>query len=131
MLQFHFLSIVFISLFFGILFLQSGLDKLIDWPGNLEFHTRHFKHSLLKKMATGMLVIVTIMEICCGILATAGLVVYLISGNSVYTYFATCLASLNFCCLFFGQRIAKDYAGAAALVPYFILSLMGMYLASA
>jgi hypothetical protein len=24
--------------------------------------------------------------------------------------------------LFFGQRIAKDYVGAAALVPYFILS---------
>jgi hypothetical protein len=23
--------------------------------------------------------------------------------------------------LFFGQRLAKDYAGAAALVPYFIL----------
>jgi hypothetical protein len=25
--------------------------------------------------------------------------------------------------LFFGQRLAKDYAGAAALVPYFILSV--------
>jgi hypothetical protein len=25
--------------------------------------------------------------------------------------------------LFFGQRMAKDYAGAAALVPYFILSI--------
>jgi diacylglycerol kinase len=23
--------------------------------------------------------------------------------------------------LFFGQRVAKDYAGAASLVPYFIL----------
>jgi hypothetical protein len=25
--------------------------------------------------------------------------------------------------LFFGQRIAKDYAGAATLVPYFTLSV--------
>jgi hypothetical protein len=32
------------------------------------------------------------------------------------------LAALNVVMLFFGQRIAKDYAGAAALVPYFILS---------
>jgi diacylglycerol kinase len=30
--------------------------------------------------------------------------------------------------LFFGQRIAKDYAGAAVLVPYFLLVLVAMYL---
>jgi hypothetical protein len=31
------------------------------------------------------------------------------------------LAALNIVMLFFGQRVAKDYAGAAALVPYFIV----------
>jgi hypothetical protein len=31
------------------------------------------------------------------------------------------LASIDILLLFFGQRIAKDYAGAAALIPYFIL----------
>ena len=30
--------------------------------------------------------------------------------------------------LFFGQRVAKDYAGAAVLVPYFLLTLVAMYL---
>jgi hypothetical protein len=30
--------------------------------------------------------------------------------------------------LFFGQRVAKDYAGAAVLVPYFLLALAGVYL---
>ena len=30
--------------------------------------------------------------------------------------------------LFFGQRMAKDYAGAAVLVPYFLLTLVAMYL---
>jgi hypothetical protein len=30
--------------------------------------------------------------------------------------------------LFFGQRVSKDYAGAAALVPYFLLALSGIYL---
>jgi hypothetical protein len=33
------------------------------------------------------------------------------------------LSALNLVMLFFGQRIAKDYAGAAALVPYFLLSI--------
>ena len=30
--------------------------------------------------------------------------------------------------LFFGQRLAKDYAGAATLVPYFILAVLGIWL---
>ena len=29
--------------------------------------------------------------------------------------------------LFFGQRVAKDYAGAASLVPYFLLCAGGMW----
>jgi hypothetical protein len=29
--------------------------------------------------------------------------------------------------LFFGQRLAKDYPGAATLVPYFLLSLVAIY----
>jgi hypothetical protein len=32
--------------------------------------------------------------------------------------------------LFFGQRMAKDYAGAASLVPYFILSVGAVVLMS-
>jgi hypothetical protein len=31
-------------------------------------------------------------------------------------------------CLFFGQRMAKDYAGAAGLVPYFLLALVAIAL---
>ena len=30
--------------------------------------------------------------------------------------------------LFFGQRMAKDYVGAAVLVPYFPLALSAIYL---
>jgi hypothetical protein len=30
--------------------------------------------------------------------------------------------------LFFGQRMAKDYPGAATLVPYFLLTLAAIYL---
>jgi hypothetical protein len=33
--------------------------------------------------------------------------------------------------LFFGQRLAKDYAGAAVLASYFLLVLFGLYLYSA
>ena len=36
------------------------------------------------------------------------------------------VAALNFLALFFGQRIAKDYEGAAVLVNYFILNVLGL-----
>jgi hypothetical protein len=29
--------------------------------------------------------------------------------------------------LFFGQRVAKDYGGAAALVPYFLMAVGGLW----
>jgi hypothetical protein len=37
------------------------------------------------------------------------------------------VAALAFTSLFFGQRLAKDYTGAALLVPYFLLALVGMW----
>ncbi|PYL63310.1 MAG: DoxX family protein, partial [Verrucomicrobia bacterium] len=38
------------------------------------------------------------------------------------------VAALSILALFFGQRMAKDYAGAAILVPYFLLTLVAIYL---
>ena len=38
------------------------------------------------------------------------------------------LISIAIIALFFGQRMAKDYAGAAVLVPYFLLALSAIYL---
>jgi hypothetical protein len=41
---------------------------------------------------------------------------------------AGALGAASITALFFGQRLAKDYAGAAVLVPYFILMLALMLL---
>jgi len=43
-------------------------------------------------------------------------------------YFGAVIAGVNIVALFFGQRVSKDYAGAAALVPYFLLTLAAVYL---
>ncbi len=127
MIQLHTALVMATSVFFAILFLQSGLDKVIDWKGNYEFHTSHFVNSPLKKISGLMLRVITLIEISCGLLSVIGLIYFLIKDDSVICFYASCLASVNFLALFFGQRISKDYAGAAALVPYFILSLIGMY----
>jgi hypothetical protein len=38
------------------------------------------------------------------------------------------LSGLTIVALFFGQRMAKEYPGAASLVPYFLVTLAGIYL---
>jgi diacylglycerol kinase len=43
-------------------------------------------------------------------------------------YLGAVLAAVNIIALFFGQRVAKDYAGAAVLVPYFLLAMTGIFL---
>ena len=63
-----------------------------------------------------------------GILSAAGILYFLAYGSTVVIFAAASLGALTIIALFFGQRIAKDYAGAAILVPYFILLVALMYL---
>ena len=73
MIQLHPELIIFTSIFFAILFLQSGIDKAVDWKGNFEFHTKQFENSPLKKFTLPMLVTITIMEISCGCMSVLGI----------------------------------------------------------
>jgi uncharacterized membrane protein YphA (DoxX/SURF4 family) len=130
MTTFHCLSVLFTSLFFAILFLQSGIDKIVDWKGNYEYHRKHFAKSPLSSMAPALLASITLLEVSCGLLSLSGFFYMLIKNDSLFTFYGCSLAAIDFLALFFGQRLSKDYAGAASLVPYFILSLMGMYLSA-
>jgi hypothetical protein len=105
----------------AILFLQSGLDKVLDYKGNLAWLTGHFARSPLRGMVVPMLLTITVTEVAAGALSTAGLLHLVLHDNIALALWGARLATLNIVMLFVGQRIAKDYAGAAALVPYFIL----------
>ena len=48
------------------------------------------------------------------------------SGGTRVALWGAALSGLSFLALFFGQRMAKDYAGAAGLVPYFLVSLVAL-----
>ncbi|NNB86891.1 DoxX family protein [Corallococcus exiguus] len=114
--------------FLAILFLQSGLDKVVDWKGNLGWLTGHFSKSPLKGAVTPMLAVITLMELAAGALSAAGAVALLMNGNPFLSYLGAVLSAVSLLALFFGQRMAKEYAGAAVLVPYFIVALAGVYL---
>ena len=107
----------------AILFLQSGIDKVVDFRGNLQWLTGHFAKSPLKSMVTPMLATILVTECAAGAICAAGAAQIASSSDTAWALRGAQLAALNIVMLFFGQRLAKDYAGAAALVPYFILSV--------
>lgn len=122
------LPALFSAALVSILFIQSGLDKVFDWRGNLEWLTGHFAKTFLGKMVPLLLATITVMEIATGFLAAAGIVYFLATGSTILIFYAAALGAASILALFFGQRIAKDYPGAAVLVPYFILLIILMYL---
>jgi hypothetical protein len=111
------------SAFFAILFLQSGIDKLVDRRGNLEWLTGHFAKSPLAGMAPLLLGVITLMELAAGALSAIGCVLILVRHDSTIAFYGAIVAGLALLALFFGQRMAKEYPGAASLVPYFLVVL--------
>ena len=116
-----FAASVLTSALLAICFLQSGLDKVLDFKGNLAWLNGHFAKSPLRGQVAPMLVVVTILECAAGALCAVGVVQIILSSDMKLALLGAELAALNIVMLFFGQRVAKDYAGAAALVPYVIV----------
>lgn len=117
-------SQVFCLLFLAILFLQSGLDKVFNYRGNLEWITGHFAKSPLKNFSRIMMVTITLLEIAAGTCCAVGLIFLFINGSLQIGLLGAQLSSLSIVALFFGQRIAQDYPGAATLTTYFIISII-------
>ncbi len=122
------LPALFSAMLVSILFIQSGLDKVFDWKGNLEWLTGHFSKTFLRGTVPPMLAVITLMELAAGLLSAAGIIYFLLTGSLNLIFYASILGALSVVALFFGQRVAKDYAGAAVLIPYFILLIILMYL---
>src|SRR4029077_20198128 len=120
-----------VSAFLAILFLQSGIDKIVDRQGNLEFLKGHFAKSPLAGAIALLFTIITIIEVSAGALSGIGFFALLFAHNSVIAYCGAIVSSIAILCLFFGQRMAKEYAGAAVLVPYFLLTIVAIYLLGA
>jgi hypothetical protein len=119
---------IFTSIFLAILFLQSGVDKLVDRRGNLQWLTGHFAQSALAKLVPLLLLIITAVELSAGGLSAIGAIDLLSSHDPIWAFYGACIAAIAILCLFFGQRMAKEYAGAAILVPYFILTIVAIIL---
>ena len=117
---------VLIALFLGIAMTQSGFDKIIDWKGNKSFLIEHFSKTFLSQFVTPLLVVVLILELAGGIICFIGVGEVFIYNNNQLIKVGLIIIAIDLISLFFGQRLAKDYDGAAVLVNYFILTIIGL-----
>jgi hypothetical protein len=74
-----------------------------------------------------MFVVITMLEVAAGALSGVGCILILLQRDTTVAFLGAVLGGVNILALFFGQRMAKDYAGAAALIPYFLLALTAIY----
>ena len=123
-----FLLQLLVSAFLAILFLQSGIDKIIDRPGNLSWLSGHFAKSPLAGMVPLLFTILTIIEVVAGGLSAIGFLALLFTHNPMIAFYGAIVSAIAVLCLFLGQRMAKEYVGAAVLVSYFLVTLVAIYL---
>ena len=123
----RFLIRMLIPAFMAILFIQSGLDKVFDFKGNLDYYKSHFKNTFLASTVTLLTYVLTFLEVVAGFLCAIGTVA-LYFGNPTWAFYGLVVCAIDFLSLFFGQRVAKDYGGAVTIATYFILNITGLLL---
>lgn len=119
----------FVTAFFAVAFLQSAIDKIVDREGNLGWLTGHFKDSPLAGMVPMLLSTLTVLELAAGLFCALGVLVSDFSaGGWTIAAFGLLLSTTALMALFVGQRLAKDYAGAAVIAAYFVVAVVGLAL---
>ena len=119
---------ILLLLFLIITFLQSGIDKIFDWNGNLTWLKEHFEESPLGNIVPFLLGTVLLSEMTAGILCAVGLYQIVIMGKSSIALYGAILSCLSLLMLLFGQRMVKDYEGAKTIAVYFIPAILLVYI---
>lgn len=119
---------ILLLLFLIITFLQSGIDKVYDWQGNLDWLKGHFAQTPLRGMVPALLGIVMLVEIISGVLCLIGIYQLLILGDGTMALYGAILSCLALLMLLFGQRMAKDYEGAKTIAVYFVPAIFLVFL---
>jgi len=119
---------ILILLFLIITFLQSGIDKIIDWKGNLGWLQGHFKDTPLKNLVPLLLATILLTEMISAALCAIGLYQLIFFGEATIALYGAILSCISLLMLLFGQRIAKDYDGARTIAIYFIPAIFLVFL---
>jgi uncharacterized membrane protein YphA (DoxX/SURF4 family) len=122
---------ILLLLFLIITFLQSGIDKITDWKGNLGWLTGHFSETPFKNLVPLLLGTVLVTEVVAGVLCLIGIVQLLLSNDPALALYGAILSCIALLMLLLGQRIAKDYEGARTIAVYFIPAIFLVFILQA
>ncbi|MFD2517371.1 DoxX family protein [Salinimicrobium flavum] len=125
------IPILLILIFTLITFLQSGLDKLFDWGGNIGWLKGHFGKTFLGGMVPLLVGTILVLEVIVGLMAIGGIYTLLVNDDLTLALWSLVLGAVTLLMLLFGQRVAKDYAGAFTITGYFMVVVFGIYLITA
>ena len=123
------IAFIFVLAFFLIVFIQSGLDKVFDYKGNLSFLNDSLGSFFSKPLITFALISVTILELTSGLLCLLGIVDIIFNDSNFIGLIGMIIGSVALLILLFGQRVSKNYDGAKTIAIYFILAMIGIVLA--
>ncbi|MDA9126895.1 DoxX family protein [Flavobacteriaceae bacterium] len=123
------IAFIFVLAFFLIVFIQSGLDKVFDYKGNLSFLNDSLGSFFSKPLITLALISVTILELTSGLLCLLGIVDIIFNDSNFIGLIGMIIGSVALLILLFGQRVSKNYDGAKTIAIYFILAMIGIVLA--
>ena len=119
-------AFLLVLVFFLIVFIQSGLDKIFDYKGNLNFLKDLLKIYFSPTLIELALISVTILELTSGILCLIGIMNFLFNGSNFFGLIGLIVGSIALLVLLFGQRVSKNYDGAKTIAIYFILAIVGI-----
>ena len=120
---------LFVLAFFLIVFIQSSLDKILDYKGNLNFLNDLLKIHFSPPLIVFALISVTILEFISGILCLIGIIEFIFNDSNLIGLLGLIIGSIALLVLLFGQRVSKNYDGAKTIAVYFILAMIGISLA--
>ena len=119
-------AFLLVLVFFLIVFIQSGLDKIFDYKGNLNFLKDLLKIYFSPTLIELALISVTILELTSGILCLIGIINFVFNDSNFIGLLGLITGSIALLVLLFGQRVSKNYDGAKTISIYFILAIVGI-----
>src|SRR6266581_8590063 len=80
--------------FLAILFLQSGIYKIVDRRGNLEWLKGHFAKSPLAGMVPLLLGMLTVVEVSAGVLSGIGFLALILAHNPAIAFYGAVVSAV-------------------------------------
>lgn len=119
---------ILVTLYSAALFIQSGFNKVLDWSGNRAYINGMFEPTVLRPFVPLLMPVITAVEVAAGLFSLNGALWLILGGRDTTAVLGLLLGAKAILLLFFGSRIAKEYATAAALTPYFIFFIGSLLL---